>query len=321
MILYLHMNNFSGLVPDFTIFSSLRELNLSTNKLSGSLPSNFERLSNLVILNLDHNQLTGSVLDLSRFRSLELLNLQNNQLNGTLHVSLGQLSRLSYLDISSNSLKGEIGVLYLSNLSRLRYLDMSFNSLSFNVGSSWMPSFKLDTIGLAFCRLGPRFPNWLRTQSNYSNLDISYAGIYDTIPFWFWNLSTIPNFISLSHNNLHGNLPAHSLIEHFESNPSIDLSSNLLEGTIPNSFKNSVYLNLSRNAFCGSISFVCNHGFSLNGLDLSHNFFSGKLPDCWSNISNSLTVVDLSSNSLTGKLGRSLGSLIPLKFPPSPNRQ
>ncbi|XP_021726836.1 LRR receptor-like serine/threonine-protein kinase FLS2 [Chenopodium quinoa] len=310
MFLSLESNNLTGSLPDFTKFHSLTKLNLASNKLNGSFPSTFERRSNLVTLSLQENQLTGSVPDLSIFRSLRVLQLQNNQLNGTIHAGLGQLSRLEQLDISSNSLKGEISVSHLLNLSRLHHLDMSFNSLSFNVGSSWVPPFRLDTVGLASCRLGSRFPEWLRTQTNYVSLDMSHAGISDTIPFWFWNLSSRATFINLSHNKLRGELinPSTKNIT-ASSFSAIDLSSNLLEGSLTRFFGDYDYLNLSRNSFSGSISFICKSAWML-GLDLSHNLFSGKLPDCWSGFD--LSVLDLSNNNLSGELPSSFGSLIGL---------
>ncbi|KNA14598.1 hypothetical protein SOVF_106020 [Spinacia oleracea] len=303
--LSLHHNHLRGSLPDITKFSSLRKLFLQRNKLDGSLPPSFAKPSSLIILNLQQNQLTGSVPDLSSFRSLKVLQLRNNHLNGSIHLSLGQLSSLEKFDVSLNSLKGHIFATHFSNHSSLRYLDMSFNSLTFNVSYDWVPKFRLETIGLASCKLGSRFPKWLRTQTDYSRLDMSNTGISDTFPLWFWNLSLGATFIGLSHNRFHGILPNSSVV--FSSNPAIDLSSNLLEGTIPSFLANVGYLNLSRNSFSGSISFLCHGRGAIFGLDLSHNFLSGKLPDCWTG--HNINVLDLSSNSFSGNLPSSFGSL------------
>ncbi|CAO2838707.1 unnamed protein product [Amaranthus hypochondriacus] len=303
-------NNFTGSLPDTTSFSALRKIFLQRNNLDGSLPLNFANPSNLRILNLQHNQLTGSIPDVSSFGSLKKMHLQNNHLNGSVHISLGQLSNLHTLDISSNSLKGNILTGHFANLSSLRYLDMSFNSFTFNLNSDWVPPFRLQTIGLASCKLGPRFPKWLRTQRDYSRLDVSNTGISDTIPYWFWNLSSTATFIGMSHNGLHGILPNSSI--GFSENPAIDLSSNHLKGTIPNFFANTIYLNLSRNSFSGSISFLCHSATFRLGLDLSHNFLFGKLPDCWTG--NYISVLDLSSNNFSGNFPSSFGSLNGLIF-------
>ncbi|XP_074318019.1 receptor-like protein EIX2 [Silene latifolia] len=305
--LSMHRNLFSGSLPDFTKFSSLSKLRLHSNKLNGSLPSYFRRPSSLVIFDVHNNQLTGPIPDLSEFRSLKVLQLRNNKLNGSVHPGLGQLSMLRHLDISSNSLKGDLGVSHLANLSSLRYFDISFNSLTLNVASSWVPPFHLDTIGLASCGVGSRFPGWLRTQTNFSRLDLSNTGISDTIPFWFWNLSSTATFIILSHNRLHGELPTDFPIV-LDRNPAIDLSCNFLEGTIPSFVSNAIYLNLSRNNFSGPVSFLCQSYFQF-GIDLSHNNLSGELPaDCWSEVGR-ISVLDLSNNSFSGQLPSLLANL------------
>ncbi|XP_074318017.1 receptor-like protein EIX2 [Silene latifolia] len=315
-------NLFSGSLPDFTKFSSLSKLILHSNKLNGSLPSYFWRPSSLAIFDVHNNQLTGPIPDLSAFMSLKVLQLQNNKLNGSVHPGLGQLLMLRHLDISSNSLKGDLGISHLANLSNLRYFDISLNSLTLNVGSSWVPPFNLDTIALASCGLGSRFPEWLRTQTKYSRLDLSNTGISDTIPFWFWNLSFGTTFISLSHNRLHGELPTDFPFV-FGMNPfiAIDLSCNFLEGSIPSFFSNAGYLNLSRNGFSGPVSFLCQPSFQFS-MDLSHNNLSGELPaDCWSEVAGRIFqsrmipifprifVLDLSNNSFSGQLPSSLAKL------------
>ena len=38
--------------------------------------------------------------------------------------------------------------------------------------------------------MGPHFPIWLQYQKNYFLLDISDNGISDSVPKWFWELSS-----------------------------------------------------------------------------------------------------------------------------------
>ncbi|XP_074318018.1 receptor-like protein EIX1 [Silene latifolia] len=315
--LSMHRNLFSGSLPDFTLFFRLSKLSVHSNRLNGSLPSSFKRPLSLSIFDVHNNQLTGPIPDLSVFRSLKVLQLQKNRLNGSVHPSLGQLSLLRHLDISSNSLEGNLSISHLANLSSLRYFDISFNSLTLDVGSSWAPPFHLDAIGLASCGLGSRFPGWLRTQTDYSRLDLSNTGISDTIPFWFWNLSSAATFIILSHNRLHGELPTDFPIV-LDRNPAIDfafgidLSHNNLSGELPDCWSEvgpiSV-LDLSNNSFSGQLpSSLANLSY-LRSLHLGHNKFSGKLPLSLCKLTL-LSDLDLGDNSLFGEIPQCLGRML-----------
>ncbi|TXG64058.1 hypothetical protein EZV62_011052 [Acer yangbiense] len=114
--LLLNDNFLSGSLPDFTIFSSLRELKVQRNKLNGSFPKSFRHLSHLTILSLESNNLVGSIPDLTVFVSLKELSVYDNLLNGNLPKSLGKLSKLEDLDVSSNFLKAATTKIKMSSL-------------------------------------------------------------------------------------------------------------------------------------------------------------------------------------------------------------
>ncbi|GLT39465.1 hypothetical protein SLA2020_136530 [Shorea laevis] len=247
---------------------------------------------------------------IKNFSSLRWLSLYNNQLNGTVPKSIGLLSKLEWLEISSNSLNGMITESHFSTLSKLRRLDMSFNSLRFNFSRDWIPPFQLDEIELASCKLGPKFPRWLKTQRNFSNLDISGNEISDSIPKWFWNLSSRAFHVNLSSNHLYGDLPNLSTTKFADSfSLGIDLSKNKLDGPFPVFPINVTYINLSENRFSGSISSLCTiTSGKLVLLDVSDNQLSGKLPDCMTRSTN-LLILNLANNHLSGKIPSSIGSL------------
>ncbi|KAI9175103.1 hypothetical protein LWI28_027246 [Acer negundo] len=111
-VLRLNNNMLSGSLPDFTLFSSLRELYLYENRLNGSFPNSLAQLSNLTGLDLSRNQLVGSFPDgfSAMLTSIESLDVSSNWLNGSLPESIGQLSKLLDLDFSSNFLEGLTGI-------------------------------------------------------------------------------------------------------------------------------------------------------------------------------------------------------------------
>ncbi|KAK4416522.1 Receptor-like protein EIX1 [Sesamum alatum] len=120
----LRRNSISGLFPNMSRFSSLSELKLQENQLSGSIQDGYLQLPSLTLLHLSSNQFTGPVPDLSSLSSLKQLSLDNNMFNGTLTESIGRLYKLEVLWIGSNLVEGIITEPHLFNLSRLEILDL-----------------------------------------------------------------------------------------------------------------------------------------------------------------------------------------------------
>ncbi|XP_076909726.1 receptor-like protein EIX2 [Bidens hawaiensis] len=303
-ILDLYANRLTGSLPDFTSFRALRELYLKLNQLNGSFPGKFKQVSNLLILDLADNRINGQVPDLSVFVSLQELYFERNLLQGSLGERLGPLSNLESLGASSNFFNGTISEQHVTNLSGLVYLDLSYNSLALEFGHSWSPSFQLDVISLSSCKLGTSFPGWLKTQTNFSLLDISDAGINDAVPSWFWeSLSPGLRYLNLSSNQIHGT--ALDLMAGEQT--LIDMSSNKFSGNLPMFPLDMIALILNDNMFSGPISSLCNLT-TLNRLDLSNNRLSGKLPNCWNNF-DSLFILNLENNKFTGTLPDLMGAL------------
>ncbi|GLT82358.1 hypothetical protein SLE2022_007420 [Rubroshorea leprosula] len=312
--LYLGRNQFEGRIQkSFGNICKLRVLELSSNNLTGMLSEFFGKLSGCPELHLEslyiiNNRFMGPLPDAIRnFSSLKKLFLSNNALNGTVPNWIGLLSELEYLYISENSFDGVITEAHFSKLSKLKGLAMSSNFLSFNISLDWIPPFQLDYIFLRSCKLGPNFPKWLQTQRRFLSLDISSNEISDSIPTWFWELSSRADEINISCNRIYGILPYFSM--KFSGYPEIYLSQNKLEGPLPLFPANITSLSLSSNRFSGNISSLCSiTGKVLDLLDLSFNQLSGELPDCMASWSD-LRIMNLAHNHLFGKIPISIGSL------------
>ncbi|KAI3691087.1 hypothetical protein L2E82_49304 [Cichorium intybus] len=312
-VLDLYGNQLSGSLPDFTTFTALKELYLGQNQLNGSFPGKFEQISNLLIVDLADNHINGLLPDLSAFASLRELYFERNLLHGNIAEKLEPLSKLRSLGAASNFFQGTISEAHVANLSHLTYLDLSNNSLALEISSDWSATFQLDTISLSSCKLGSSFPGWLKTQKNFSVLDISNAGINDSVPSWFWE-SLIPGirYLNLSSNQIHGVIPDFMVIPDsmdfiFGNEPIIDMSSNNFSGKLPLVPLNTVTLKLNDNMLSGTISSLCNLT-TLSHLDLSNNKLSGELPDCWNTLNN-LAILNLEDNRFRGPVPNSMGAL------------
>ncbi|XP_016694809.2 probable inactive receptor kinase At5g10020 isoform X2 [Gossypium hirsutum] len=145
----LSRNGFTGSVRVINS-TTLKVLNLSSNQLSGDLPSSLRSCeivdlsgntisgdisvmenweASLVVLNLSSNKLSGSLSNLSHFEDLNTLNLRNNSLTGALPPLLVTSPRLSVVELSFNQLTGPIpGSFFTSTI--LKSLNLSGNHLS-----------------------------------------------------------------------------------------------------------------------------------------------------------------------------------------------
>ncbi|XP_031112727.1 probable LRR receptor-like serine/threonine-protein kinase At1g67720 [Ipomoea triloba] len=110
----------------------ITSIKLSGKNLTGGIPSEFTRLSSLTELWLDGNSLTGPIPDFSGCPNLQIIHLENNQLTGELPSSIAVLPNLRDLYVQNNMLSGDIP-------SALLDKDLNFNytgNINLRKGSS-----------------------------------------------------------------------------------------------------------------------------------------------------------------------------------------
>ncbi|KAI5057097.1 hypothetical protein GOP47_0027112 [Adiantum capillus-veneris] len=111
----LSFNKLTGAIPaSFFNSSTLSTLVLSNNLLMGSrsLPEDAPSsayASQIVVLDLSHNRLSGTISEkIKKFQRLRRLDLGHNVLSGLIPIGICNLSMLQVLDLSSNLLMGPI---------------------------------------------------------------------------------------------------------------------------------------------------------------------------------------------------------------------
>lgn len=179
------------------------------------------------------------------------LSLPNSQLLGSIPSSLGMIQYLTNLDLSNNSINGSIP-LTLFSTPELQRLDFSNN------------------------RISGELPELVGRLKNLQFLNLSGNALAGNLPA---NLISLRNLtvVSLKDNYFFGTVPVG-----FDSVQVLDLSSNLINGSLPPNFggSNLRYFNVSFNRLSGEIPPEFGSRIPPNAtLDLSYNNFSGAIPE------------------------------------------
>lgn len=294
-ILALSYNNFSGPVPLGLGAVNLKILYLNNNKFNGFVPLGIGAVSHLK--ELYYNNFSGPAPSwVGALGNLQILDLSHNSFSGPVPPGIGSLSNLTTLDLSYNRFQGVISKDHVEHLSRLKYLDLSYNFLKIDIHTNSSPPFKLRNASFRSCQLGPRFPLWLRWQTDIDALVLENTKLDDVIPDWFWVTFSRASFLQASGNKLHGSLPPS--LEHI-SVGRIYLGSNLLTGQVPQLPISMTCLNLSSNFLSGPLPSL--KAPLLEELLLANNNITGSIPPSMCQLTG-LNRLDLSGNKITGDL-------------------
>ncbi|KAK7247183.1 hypothetical protein RIF29_42060 [Crotalaria pallida] len=140
--------NLTGFLPKH-IHSNLTHIDLSGNKLKGTIPPSITMLDTLESLNLSSNGFKGEIpFSLGDLISLKNLSLASNSFSGTVPDSISAIPGLVHMDLSSNNLNGTIPK-FLTEIKSIKYLNLANNNfhgvLPFNL--SFMKRIQVLKVG------------------------------------------------------------------------------------------------------------------------------------------------------------------------------
>nr|XP_034889413.1 receptor-like protein Cf-9 homolog [Populus alba] len=236
----LSSNNLSGQIPSsLGNLVLLTDLDLSSNNLSGQIPSSLGNLVQLTDLDISSNNLSGQIpSSLGNLTHLTSLDLSSNNLSGTIPSFLFLLPSLDYLYLHNNNLIGNISELQHDSL---RFLDLSNNHLHGTIPSSIFKQENLHVLILASnSKLTGEIPSSICKLRFLRVLDLSNNNLSSSVPLCLGNFSSMLSVLHLGMNNLQGSIP--STFSKDNSLEYLNLNGNELEGKIPPSIINCTML-------------------------------------------------------------------------------
>jgi len=199
------MKLFGEIPSELGLLANLEILRLQNNFLSGNMPESFSNLKKLRLLNLSNNHLTGSISDqINEIVSLEELWLSRNQFSGELPYQIFLLSDLTHLNISENYIKGNLSEA-ISRLSKLEYLNLWDNQLSGFIPPEIGYLSKLEFLNLGGNQLVGSIPPEIGNAKLLQSIALFENNLSGTLPV---SLTELPGlkYLGLFDNNFQGNI-------------------------------------------------------------------------------------------------------------------
>lgn len=329
---FLHLTNIDQCI------TTLTNLSIASNNVTGSIPDEIQHLTKLDLLSLEHNSLTGSIpASLDKLTLLEFLDLNFNALTGSIPTWLGpSLGSLKVLGLSHNNLhgsipasllQGDLGInlktlaldnnmlsgdaLPIQRLKNLEFLYLSDNDLSGQLEFGLLADMPfLHEVDLSHNRFSGLIPDHLFLTPKLRVLDLGnneFSGRLPTGTASHQSVILQPSaieFLSVRNNSISSTIPE-SLLGHMPSLTHLDLSMNALEGVYPTTLvglNNLTYLFLGNNNFeAGPVPKVLQSLTNLRELSLDNLQLEGTIPS-WLQGFKQLKLLDLSNNELNGSI-------------------
>jgi hypothetical protein len=266
-----------------------------------------EDMSHLNVLNLKGNQLHGRLPNsLKQDCAFEALDFSDNQIEGQLPRSLVVCKDLEVFDIGKNLINDTFPC-WMSVLPKLQVLVLKSNRFIGDVGPSILEDQnscefgKLRIIDLASNNFSGLLRNkWFTSMGSMMTKDVNEMLVMENQYDLLGQTYQFTTAITYKGSDITFSKILRTIVI-------IDVSNNAFYGSIPESIGDLVLLgglNMSHNALIGSIPSQLGMLHQLESLDLSSNELSGEIP--WELASlDFLSMLNLSYNQLQGRIPES----------------
>ncbi|KAG6554130.1 hypothetical protein Mapa_004046 [Marchantia paleacea] len=281
------------------------------NTLRGPIPRSLANCTKLRYLDFYGNSyLTGSIPeDYGRLSNLEYLSFEQNLFTGPVPRQLGNLSKVFFLHFGNNALGGRLPV-ELANISTLVLLNVGTNVFSGNLldvkSTSWS---KLEQFYIDGNNFEGEFPELVFSSTNLVFFYMNGNNFTGKLPAKLGTMKKLRSFV-IRNNLFHGEIP--ETFTNMSSLIRLDVANNQLTGTLDplRNLTRVQYLNLGSSSDSKEITWESLRG---RATDLVQNSFTGSLTDELVSQWSKLEFLYLDTNSLTGPLPAALGNLTSLK--------
>ncbi|KAH1203423.1 Receptor-like protein 35 [Glycine max] len=192
-----------------TISSSLQRLSLDHCELHGEFPSGIFQLQNLRYLNMGNRQnLTGSMpSSFGNLTQLMVLDIEHNKFRGHLSSFLENLSKLRTLIVGWNEfITGTFS--WICKLSGIYVLDIDLVNIDSQIPLCFANLTQLSRFSLFHSYLSGPIPSWIMNQTNLAYMDLPGCNLHGAIPNSLFKLENLEVF-NVAYNLLEGELELH----------------------------------------------------------------------------------------------------------------
>ncbi|OUM56826.1 hypothetical protein PIROE2DRAFT_65344 [Piromyces sp. E2] len=179
---------------------------MTNNNLQGSIPDSIVELQNLVYLDLSNNKLEGSLPRNFTIPNLKYLLLSNNKFTGNLSNIQTAYQRMVHLDFSMNNFEGNFYPIIMNNY-QLTNIIFSYNNLSGEIPRE-IENFKnLKELSLANNHLTGEIPSTIGDLTFLENLRLNDNDLSGVIPYEFNKLKNLKILYLNNNGKLGGYVP------------------------------------------------------------------------------------------------------------------